>query len=167
MKEENQATVTLFAVDEDAVEMVVASIYTSELLIHNDNVEQLLGASAFLQMPDIQEEWSKFLTSRLDIFNCLGILTLTDKYSLQDLIESAKTYALRFFEQVAETEQFVRLPFAILIQIISEPLEVSVEVYEAIMRWVKQEPTARAKHLPVLIENLLVSHIDPDYLLKV
>ena len=69
----------------DTLRMVVRTLYTGKTEINIDNVQDLLEASNYLQIKDLNEKCVDFMARNLDISNCVEVLVLADQLSVDRL----------------------------------------------------------------------------------
>jgi kelch-like protein 20 len=118
-------------------------------------------------MQEVQDYCSEFLRSQLDPSNCLGIRAFADTHSCTELLKIADKYLQNNFIDVAESDEFLLLPFNQLIEIISnDELNVRNEeqVYESVMKWVKYNIDERKQYLNQLLYHIRLPLLDTKYL---
>ncbi|CAH8648858.1 unnamed protein product [Heterobilharzia americana] len=130
--------VTLYDLDGDAVETLIDFCYTSQIIVEECNVQNLLPAACLLQLTEIQDVCCEFLKRQLDPSNCLGIRAFADTHACRGLLRVADKFTHLNFLEVVESEEFLLLPVSHLVDILSsDDLNVNSEeqVYYAVMRW--------------------------------
>uniref|UniRef100_A0A0N5AF26 BTB domain-containing protein n=1 Tax=Syphacia muris TaxID=451379 RepID=A0A0N5AF26_9BILA len=178
MAESRQQEVQMSDISSQTLQSLVDFCYTGEISISDVNVQSLLPAACLLQLNEIQEVCCEFLKKQLDPSNCLGIRAFADTHACRDLMRIADKFAHFNFQDVAASEEFMLLPVAQLIDIISsEELNVRSEetVFEAVMAWVRFNLNSRRQLLPKVLEHVrlplcgakfLVSRVSEDPLIK-
>ena len=95
----------------DTLRMVVRTLYTGKTEINIDNVQDMLEASNYLQIKDLNEKCVDFMARNLDVSNCVEVLVLADQLSVDRLLQEAINYIGEHFQKLFETsEEFKQLP---------------------------------------------------------
>ncbi|XP_055235860.1 kelch-like protein 30 isoform X2 [Gorilla gorilla gorilla] len=154
------ARVELRDVEPAVVGQLVDFVYTGRLTITQGNVEALTRTAARLHFPSVQKVCGRYLQQQLDAANCLGICEFGEQQGLLGVAAKAWAFLRENFEAVAREDEFLQLPRERLVTCLaSDLLQVQPEQsrLEALMRWVRHDPQARATHLP---ELLSLVHLD-------
>ena len=67
-------------------------MYTGEIAITEQNVQNLLTTSNLLQVNSVKEACSQFIQSQLDLSNCLGILEFAEGHFCPVLYKHAGAF---------------------------------------------------------------------------
>nr|XP_006209241.1 kelch-like protein 30 [Vicugna pacos] len=121
------ARVELRDVEPAMVGQLVDFVYTGRLTITQANVEALTRTATRLHFPTVQKVCGRYLQQQLDATNCLGICEFGEQQGLLGV--AAKAWA-----------------FLDLLQVQPEQSRL-----EALLRWVRHDPQARAARLPELL----------------
>ncbi|EDO47170.1 predicted protein [Nematostella vectensis] len=170
MAESRQAEITIRDVDESAMNLLITFAYTASITIEETNVQTLLPAACLLQLTEIQEICCEFLKRQLDPSNCLGIRAFADTHSCRDLLRVADLFTQHNFQEVMESEEFLLLPFAQLVDILSsDELNVRSEeqVFYAVMNWMKYNVTERRAYLSHILQHVRLPLLGPKFLVGV
>ena len=170
LAESRQMEVPIRDVDEHAMELLINFAYTGSITIKESNVQTLLPAACLLQLTEIQEICCEFLKKQLDPTNCLGIRAFADTHSCRELLRFADMFAQHNFQEVAESEEFLLLPYGQLLDILSsDELNVSSEelVFKAVMSWIKHNVSERRHHLPSVLQHVRLPLLGPKFLVGV
>ncbi|XP_032133638.1 kelch-like protein 30 isoform X2 [Sapajus apella] len=154
------ARVELQDVEPAVVGQLVDFVYTGRLTITQGNVEALTRTAARLHFPSVQKVCGRYLQQQLDAANCLGICEFGEQQGLLGVAAKAWAFLRENFEAVAREDEFLQLPRDRLATCLaSDLLQVRPEQsrLEALLRWVRHDPQARAAHLP---ELLSLVHLD-------
>jgi hypothetical protein len=65
--------------------------------VNSENVQDLLEATNFLQIKDLNQKCSDFMARNLDSSNCVAVLRLADTLSNDTLLQVAKGVWLRSY----------------------------------------------------------------------
>ncbi|XKL66828.1 hypothetical protein PGB90_010248 [Kerria lacca] len=152
-----------------AIELLIEYMYTSEILVTENNVQSLLPASNLLELSAVRDACCDFLESQLHPTNCLGIHAFADLYRCLNLLTQSEAYIEQHFSEVVESEEFLALPVTQVIQLIqSDKLIVPFEeeVQECVLNWVKHDLENREIHLPLLMEHVRLPLTSVDYILQ-
>nr|VZI35006.1 unnamed protein product [Spirometra erinaceieuropaei] len=170
MAESAQLEVELKSVSPDVMEALLDFMYTGQVRVSMENVQDLLPAASLVQMEGVKTVCSSFLFGEVDASNVLGIRRFAELHSCTELEAFTKNYAAHNFESVIEHEEFLFLTAEELIELLSrEDLHVSSEetAYRAMIRWVYQDVDERSPHLPGLLSQLRLATMSVRFLTDV
>ncbi|KFV57022.1 Kelch-like 40 [Gavia stellata] len=152
MEESKKREVSLEDVDPDVMGKILHYIYTSELEITEQNVQDIFSVANMFQIPSIFTVCVSFLQKRLCLSNCLAIFRL----------------GLMLDCVVSRDEEFYQLSPDELIAIISSDslnIEKEETVFEVVMKWVgTKDHESRQKALPVIFESIRFRLMPNDYI---
>ena len=176
-EEGKQDEVDLSRFDERDLNDLIEFAYTGNVDIGSDNVETLLEAANYLGVEFVQNACIDFLMRNVNNNTCLGILHLADFLSFKDLKKLAKRHSLRRFAEVCKEQEFLRLPYDLLIELLQDDeLCVVIEdhipcieerekvVLQAVFRYVTHDKENRRNHLPELLSLVRLPTLAADYL---
>lgn len=155
--------VEIHGVNADVFGTILHFIYTGEVEVNEDNVQQLLPASKMLQVEDIEVMCCDFLKRELDSSNCVGIYLFSDAHSCSPLSKSALDFIHRNFVDVSKQEEFLQLTKTVLLELLeSEELKIESEeqVFEAAMRWALHDISRGREALGNILERIRLPLID-------
>lgn len=167
MLESKQETITLTDLDEAAVQDLVEFAYTSNIDIHEDNVQPLLKAASILQLSEVRGACSAFLSRQLHPSNCLGIANFAEVHGCTELAQTAKDYILDQFTEVVQCDEYVQLGLEGVKHLIaSESIRIRSEeaVFEAMYRWLSYNQPHRHQHACDLLSCIRLPLLNPLYL---
>ena len=153
--ESKQTRISLQQVDGDTLELLLDFIYSSELKISEDNVQNLLAGSSLLQLIPVVEGCCNFLQVHLDSENCIGISTFAEMHGCRTLRDVSLRYALEHFNETSHSDEFLSAPVTTLREIIrSEDVYVQreEEVLDAVMRWFRHDEISRVEETTTLLQ---------------
>lgn len=159
--------VEIHGVNADVFGTILHFIYTGEVEVKEDNVQQLLPASKMLQVEDIEVMCCDFLKRELDSSNCVGIYLFSDAHSCSPLSKSALDFIHRNFVDVSKQDEFLQLTKTVLLQLLeSEELKIESEeqVFEAAMRWALHDISRGREALGNILERIRLPLISPKFL---
>ena len=137
-------------------EQLLDFMYTGSIKISPENVEDLLRGSSMLLLEKMKKKCSSYLLTLLNEFNCLGILSIADELSCEDLANKAFKYTQEKYSDVSQNPDFLQLPFHLVLKLISsDATAVATEdiIYFSIMNWVSFRKE-RWQCLPELFLNI-------------
>ncbi|XP_044300041.1 kelch-like protein 22 isoform X2 [Varanus komodoensis] len=160
LKEMEQEEVHIQGVSYNAMCKILNFIYTSELELGLNNVQEILTAACQLQIPEVIKFCCEFLMSWVDEENILDMYRLADLFDLSHLSVELDSFILKNFLTFSKTEVYRQLPlektYALLnsnfLEVISEN-----EVYEAALFY---------HYTPEQVEMDQVSLMEPPKLLE-
>eukprot|EP00794_Sanderia_malayensis_P005467 gene5467-6150_t len=122
-------------------------MYTGKIQITLDNVENLLRGSSMLLLEKVKKKCSAYLHTCLNDCNCIGILSIADELSCDDLANRALKFTQQYFSDVWLNPEFEHLPFHLLFKLISsDATSVPSEdiMFAAILKWVSVSETRQS-----------------------
>uniref|UniRef100_A0A7R9WJ43 BTB domain-containing protein n=1 Tax=Pseudictyota dubia TaxID=2749911 RepID=A0A7R9WJ43_9STRA len=133
----------------------------------NEAVE-VLEAACFLQCRDLVKQLVTSLLDTIDAENCLHMWELGERLHLEELTSKATHVAASNFASLASGDEFEKLPFARLCQILDvEDLTDDAnqaELYMSIMRWAKaQDVLPSGEDLEQLLDYLHFARMDKSF----
>ncbi|XP_054839317.1 kelch-like protein 30 isoform X2 [Eublepharis macularius] len=161
------ARVEIQDVDPVIMESLIDFAYTGKVTINQGNVEALIRTSNQLHFPIIRKVCSRYLRQQMDATNCLGICEFGEMHGCPEVSSKAWSFLQENFELVSQQEEFLELSKERLVIYLSNNLlQVQEEqsLVEAVLRWVKYEKTARAMHLPELLDLVHLVTLPDQYL---
>ncbi|XP_030634708.1 kelch-like protein 22 [Chanos chanos] len=138
LREMQQAEIPVHGVTYTAMSKLLDFIYTAEIELNLDNVQEVLCAATLLQVQDVIGFCCDFLFSWLDDENILELEKLADVYGLEQLEQKLRLYLLKNIETFSRTAVYRQLPADKVFGVLSsDELEVSSEneVYEAALHY--------------------------------
>lgn len=155
------------SLEADAFEALLRYAYTGSITINSHNVQSILIGASFLALVNVQQACADYLRIRLNVSNVLNVKSFAFALGCDNLVVSTKKYIHRHFEEISRTDDFLRLDFEEVIDIIGkDELNIKGEeiVFEAIMAWTKNDEEKRQEHLPALLANVRLPLLTPEYL---
>lgn len=112
----------------------------------------------------------EFLMRKLSMSNCVAVHSLAHMYTLTQLAQRAAETIRRNFHKVIHNEEFFTLPFHLVRDWLCDTditVDSEQELFEAIVKWVQQNPEEREKHFEELFALLRLPQIAPTFLTRV
>lgn len=111
MRECGESEITLKGVNGDVLQALVSYCYTGAIEIREDNVETLLSTACLMQLHEVVEACSQFLTHQLHPSNCLGIAVFAEIQGCTSLLQEATAYISQHFMQVNKSHRTFKRSF--------------------------------------------------------
>uniref|UniRef100_A0A3P9N5E3 Kelch-like family member 41a n=1 Tax=Poecilia reticulata TaxID=8081 RepID=A0A3P9N5E3_POERE len=156
-KEEDRKEVVLENLDPNVMEVIVNYLYSAEIDINDDNVQDIFTVANRFQIPSVFTVCVNYLQKSLTKKSCLAIYRLGLMLNCARLAMAARDYIADRFETIAKDEDFLDLaPPEIFAIIGADALNVEKEeaVFEALMRWIRKDKEKRAKSLDEAFEYI-------------
>ncbi|CAH8518641.1 unnamed protein product [Dicrocoelium dendriticum] len=131
LKEASEMEIWIHDVEPNSLQTLINYIYTGHLNLSETNVEDVLEAACFLQMPEASQACERFLIKRLHGSNCLAMARLGERHGCHLLHRKAMRYALPEFLNLNSSELLELLASDHL----SAPNEAAV--FAACLRWAR------------------------------
>lgn len=154
----------------ETIESVINYLYSGEIAISTDNVENLLICSNLFQLSDVSKACIEFMTLNLSASNVLKFRRIAESKYIRELISDCDKYISKNFAKVSAGQDFVELKIRGLIDVIQrDDLRVSteIEVFEAAMKWVKYNEEEGILHLPDILKKIRLCFLPCEYLVNV
>uniref|UniRef100_A0A8C3AX05 Kelch-like family member 41a n=1 Tax=Cyclopterus lumpus TaxID=8103 RepID=A0A8C3AX05_CYCLU len=154
-KEMDTMEVVLENMDPNVMEAIVNYMYSAEIDINENNVQDVLAAAHRLQIPSVFTVCVNYLQKGLSKKNCLSIYRLGLMLASTRLALAARDHIADRFETIAKDEDFLELAPPELFAIIgADALNVEKEevVFETLMRWIRKDKEKRVKSLEEAFE---------------
>lgn len=176
--EEEKREVLLENLDPSIMEAIVNYMYSAEIDINDNNVQDILAVANRFQIPSVFTVCVNYLQKKLSKKNCLAIYRLALMLNCTRLAVAARDYIADRFETVNKDEDFLQLSPPELFAIIgADALNVEKEevVFETLMRWIRKDKEKRIKSLGeafecirfrLLAEKYFKEKVEKDDLIK-
>ncbi|KAL0183772.1 hypothetical protein M9458_019468, partial [Cirrhinus mrigala] len=140
--ESTQRSVTIHDVDADSMAVIIDYCYTGKVTITEGNVQRLYAAANMLQLEYIRQACANFMTRRLDLSNCAGILKFADTFDNLELKSKAQAFIAKNFVQLsASVRELCELDLKQIKEVLTlDSLDVDCE-----RKWIENNPHADAE----------------------
>ncbi|XP_058492872.1 kelch-like protein 40a [Solea solea] len=166
LEESKRREIVLKDVDPGVMGMILRYLYTSDITLTEQNVQDIFMVANMYQIPSIFSVCVSYLQEKLVLGNCLAIFRLGQLLDCPRLTLSAREFLCERFQVVVRDPDFSQLgPSELAIIITSDSLNVDREevVFESLMDWVKHDETNRLKDLPELLHCIRFRLMSLDY----
>ncbi|XP_067908284.1 kelch-like protein 40b [Heterodontus francisci] len=166
LEESKKREIALEDVEPEMVEVLLHYIYTSEVKLSDNNVQDIFTAANMFQIPSIFTVCISYLQKRLGLSNCLAIFRLGLMLDCPRLAVAARDFACEHFNLISKDQDFLQLtPNEMIAIIASDSLNVEKEevVFEAVISWAAHEES-HVKALPELFDCIRFCLMPKEYL---
>ncbi|XP_020507928.2 kelch-like protein 40a [Labrus bergylta] len=166
LEESKKREIVLKDVEPGVMGMILRYLYTSDISLTEQNVQDIFMVANMYQIPSIFSVCVSYLQEKLVLGNCLAIFRLGLLLDCPRLTLPAREFICERYQVVARDQDFLQLgPSELAIIITSDALNVEREeqVFETVMDWVKHDETNRVKELPELLHCVRFRLIPLDY----
>ena len=167
MAESGQRRIVMQGVEPDALAALIKFAYTCVLEISEDNAQNLLAASNFLQMLHAREACCQYLRDKLDAINCLDIADFAEFQSCEDLLESSLVFARRNFTEVSRVDRFSQISYGRIKHFLSSNdlhlSEGEEVVFSALILWTKHNIIERSNHFYELLDYVKLPLLGQEF----
>ncbi|XP_065114202.1 kelch-like protein 40b [Paramisgurnus dabryanus] len=169
VEDSKQREIVLEDVEPGVMGMILKYLYTSNINVTEQNVQDIFALANMLQIPSIFTVCVSFLQKRLSLSNCLAIFRLGLMLDCPRLAISARNFACERFQLIVRDEEFLQLnPSELAAIMASDTLNVETEqdVFEALIKWVGHGRETRMEELPGLLDCVRLRLVPQDYFAK-
>ncbi|KAM6945636.1 kelch-like protein 41b [Aplochiton taeniatus] len=147
---ENTREVSLEDVDPAVLDMVIQYLYSAEIDLTDDNVQDIFAVANRFQIPSVFTVCANYLQKKLSPANCLAIFRMSLILNCPRLASASRDYIADRFELLHKEEEFLQLAAHELFAVVGgDSLNVEKEelVFEAVMSWLRHDKDKRLKVL--------------------
>ncbi|XP_078606138.1 kelch repeat and BTB domain-containing protein 8-like [Branchiostoma floridae x Branchiostoma japonicum] len=148
LTESSSEVIQLQGIDANSFSKVLDFLYTGEIIICKDDVQDILQTAHMLLCERILPYCCMFIQANLCPSNCLGVMRLADMYGLSDLNNSSRNMAVSNLFDVTQGEEFLSLSLQELLDLLEDKyLNVTrrneADVVQSVIRWLDHVPESR------------------------
>ncbi|CAH1265144.1 KLHL24 [Branchiostoma lanceolatum] len=157
LAESSSKVIHLHGTDSISFSKILDFLYTGEIRISEDDVQDILKTAHMLQFDKILKYCQKFIQGNLCPANCLGVMRLADMYGLSDLKKSARKMVVSNFSDANQDEEFLSLSVQELLDLLGdEDLKVTNEddVVNFVIRWLDHAPEKRQTVILQILQEI-------------
>ncbi|XP_055058271.1 kelch-like protein 40a [Misgurnus anguillicaudatus] len=166
LEESKKREIVLKDIEPGIMGMILRYIYTSDISLTEQNVQDIFMAANMYQIPSIFSVCLSYLKQKLVLSNCLAILRLGLLLDCPSLAMEARDFICDRYELIIRDQDFNQLGPGELAAIITcDSLNVEREelVFESLMDWVEYDTVERLKDLPELLHCVRFRLIPTSY----
>ncbi|XP_067109756.1 kelch-like protein 40a [Osmerus mordax] len=169
LEESKKKEIVLKDVEPGVMAMIVRYIYTSDINLTEQNVQDIFMVANMYQIPSIFSVCVSYLQEKLVLGNCLAIFRLGLLLDCPRLAVTAREFICERYHLIVRDQDFHQLgPGELAAIITSDALNVEREevVFESLMDWVNHDKEDRLKDLPDLLHCVRFRLIPKEYFSK-
>ncbi|XP_051984842.1 kelch-like protein 40a [Xyrauchen texanus] len=154
LEESKKREIFLKDIEPGVMGMILRYIYTSDINLTEQNVQDIFMAANMYQIPSIFSVCVSYLQQKLVLSNCLAIFRLGLLLDCPRLAMEARDFICDRYQLIIRDQDFHQLGASELAAIITcDSLNVEREelVFESLMDWVQYDMVERLKDLPELL----------------
>lgn len=166
LEESKKREIVLRDVEPGIMGMILRYLYTSDIDLTEQNVQDIFIVANMYQIPSIFSVCVSYLQEKMVLGNCLAIFRLGLLLDCSRLVLAARDFICERYQVVSRDQDFLQLgPSELALIITSDALNIVQEelVFETLMDWVKHDETNRARELPELLHCIRFRLIPLDY----
>ncbi|XP_074545513.1 kelch-like protein 40a [Halichoeres trimaculatus] len=166
LEESKKREIVLKDVEPSVMGMILRYLYTSDINLTEQNVQDIFMVANMYQIPSIFSVCVTYLQEKLVLGNCLAIFRLGLLLDCPRLALAARDFICERYQVVVRDQDFLQLgPSELALIITSDALNVEHEelVFESLMEWVKHDETNRLKDLSELLHCVRFRLMPLDY----
>jgi len=149
--------IVIQSLDSPTLASLLDFMYTGEIEVTNENVQDLLIAGDMIELREVVEICTDHLVRQLEPSNAIGIFRFAADHNCMLLREAALRYVCTNFVQVSTEEEFSDLPRELLLNLLpSEDLRVDSEyqVFQAALSWLEHDVGSRRRFVFDILKHV-------------
>ena len=149
---------------------VIDYMYTGETELTVDNVKSFVEACDILQLDGLKAACEYFMTSLVDVTNCVKLHRFAALYRLDKVQRKAKGLMVAEFKTVAFSDQFKEMSCSELVEMIKDddiPVEDEDLVVESVVEWVRRDLDGRKASFETILEHTRLAFCSSHYLQQI
>ncbi|KAM3850007.1 kelch-like protein 40a [Diretmus argenteus] len=154
LEESKKREIVLKDVEPGVMGMILRYLYTSDINLTEQNVQDIFMVANMYQIPSIFSVCVSYLQEKLVLGNCLAIFRLGMLLDCPRLVLAARDFICERYQVIVRDQDFLQLgPSELACIITSDALNVDREevVFESLMDWVRHDEKERIKELPEML----------------
>jgi actin-binding protein IPP len=155
--EKDQHSVELHGISSYIFEILLNFIYSGEVIITQNNVQELMVAADMVGLSEIVMGCTEFLIKELHPLNAIGIYGFADDHNWTELKTAAVQYIENNFPKVCKEDEVYDLQKDTIIMFLSsENLKIDSEfqVFQAALRWINHDILGRRQFVFDILKNV-------------
>uniref|UniRef100_H3CR62 Kelch-like family member 40a n=1 Tax=Tetraodon nigroviridis TaxID=99883 RepID=H3CR62_TETNG len=166
LEESKKREIVLRDVEPGVMGMILRYLYTSDINLTEQNVQDIFIVANMYQIPSIFSACVSYLQEKMVLGNCLAILRLGLLLDCSRLVLAARDFICERYQVVSRDQDFLQLgPSELALIITSDALNVAREelVFESLMDWVEHDEANRLEELPELLHCVRFRLVPLEY----
>lgn len=148
--EKDQRSVELHAISAYILEIIMNFIYTGNVCINQNNVQELIVAADMLELHEVVLGCSEFLIKELHPINAVGIYRFAEGHNCTELTNAAMQFIQNHFPQICNEEEIYELPKDQIIKFLSSEhlcVDSEYQVFQTAIRWIIHDIVQRRRYV--------------------
>ena len=148
MQETRQLEIKLNDISSNGLKLIIDFIYSGELRLNIENLNDLLNVITHLQVKDAFKLCEEYLYEILTINNCIDLFNLVDLFSLQKVKIFIFNYILKNFHKLNEQNQ-IKFNYEQLTEILKSnklKLYPEIKIFNLVCKWLSSNLNERFKY---------------------
>lgn len=167
MLEKRSQSVSLGELNASAMDSLLDYIYTGDVEISEANAEELVVAANYLLLPKLKVLAGKYLEREMMASNSIYYFKFAEQYNCKELKFYASQMIVKNFGMIGHSKDFMQLGVKNLEELISGDdvvVRSEEEIFEAILKWINDDPEGREDNFPKLFRHVRVTSMSQSYL---
>lgn len=138
MLEARNDSVTLYDISAKGFQLLLNYMYTSQLELNEENVEDVLEVAVYLQIDHVINKCSEFLEKNLSTENYVEIVKIAEIFAIEKLRTAVYKYICNNLSVIAELEHFSNFSFEHIESILKFDFPVDcteLDVLRFVLKW--------------------------------
>jgi len=162
MKERDSSEVSLQAISGVCLRQLVDFCYIKQIHVDLANADDILASAHLFGLAEVVAMCKNVYLDAVNATNALSLLAIADRYALDALLATTRTFAHDHFTDVVASEHFLDLDKNRLVELLEcDAIAVDSEedVFNALIRWIEHDEDERKQHYSSLIKCVRMSKI--------
>ncbi|KAK4876423.1 hypothetical protein RN001_012845 [Aquatica leii] len=158
--EKDQRSVELHAISPNVLTTLIDFVYSGEIEINQNNVQELMIAADMLELEDVVLGCAEYLIKELHAVNAIGIYRFAESHNWRNLQSAALQFIQSHYPQIINEDEIYELPKDQIIQFLSsENLQVDSEfqVFQSAIRWINHDIVERRRYVFEVLKYVRLS----------
>ena len=169
MQEKNNKYVPIKSITSRAMNEILRSIYTNEIVFSSENLSEILHAASLMQYPSIVEAAENYIRKAITIQNCFWFQEIVNSFFTESLINAVINFFLLHMEEINTLPEYLDFSFDELEKILSSDdllIEEEKSVFEMLVKWTNKDVNARKQEFSLLFKHVRLRFIPIDYVIS-
>lgn len=166
MIESQQKKVHIKEMDGQTLNLVISYIYTGEITLSTDNVQDILSAANLFQILSLKDGCADFMMKHITVGNCVGVYFFAKAHQCNQLAAHAKELVNSQFDVLCREQEFLFLPVDKLVELITDDqLNIRREesLFEACIAWLNYALEERKQYVFSVFKCIRFANISSYY----
>ncbi|XP_019875864.2 actin-binding protein IPP isoform X2 [Aethina tumida] len=167
--ETDKQSVELHGLSAYIFEILLNFIYSGEVCINQNNVQELMIAADMLELSEVVDGCTEFLMKELHPLNAIGIYKFAEDHNWKQLRNASIDYIEKNFPKICNEDEIYELDKEEFINFLrSENLKIELEyeIFQAAIRWITHNLLERRQYVFEILRHVRLPLISPGLLEK-